>query len=83
MKVALSKDAQKQYEHLPKPQQTKVRKKLAGLGQNPYAGKKLKGELDDFYSLRAWPYRILYEIKEDKQMIEVHKIVHRQGAYKI
>ena len=82
MNVAFSKDAQKQYERLPKPQQTKIRKKLIGLGQNPYAGKKLEGELKDLYSLRAWPYRILYEISEDEQRIEIHKIAHRQGVYK-
>lgn len=82
MKVALSKDAQKQYEHLPKTQQIKIRKKLIGLEQNPHSGKKLEAELKGIRSLRAWPYRILYEINKDKQIIEVHKIVHRQGAYK-
>ena len=82
MNVAFSKDAQRQYERLPKPQQTKMLKKLIGLEQNPHAGKKLEGELKGIYSLRAWPYRILYEISEDKQRIEIHKIAHRQGAYK-
>lgn len=82
MKVALSKDAQKQYERLPKSQKIKVFKKIMGLEQNPNAGKKLEGELKGFFSLRAWPYRILYEINEDKQIIQVHKIAHRQGAYK-
>ena len=82
MKVALSKDAQKQYERLPKAQQAKVLKKILGLEQNPNSGKKLEGELRGFFSLRAWPYRILYEINKSKQIIEVHKIAHRQGAYK-
>ena len=82
MKVALSKDAQKQYERLPKAQQAKVLKKILGLEQNPNSGKKLEGELRGFFSLRAWPYRILYEINKNKQIIEVHKIAHRQGAYK-
>ena len=82
MKVALSKDAQKQYERLPKAQQAKVLKKILGLEQNPNSGKKLEGELRGFFSLRAWPYRILYEINKSKQIIEVHKIAHRQCAYK-
>lgn len=81
MNVILSKDAQKQYKRLPKPQQTKILKKLLGLKENPKAGKKLKGEWGGIYSLRAWPYRILYEIDEGKQRIEVHKIAHRQGVY--
>lgn len=82
MKVALSKDAQKQYERLPKPQRSKIIKKLVELEKNPYVGKRLEGELKGVYSLRAWPYRILYEINQNKQIIEVHKIAHRQGAYK-
>ena len=82
MKVLLSKDANKQYKRLPKSEQTKIRKKLVGLQQDPYDGKKLTGDLEGIRSLRAWPYRILYEINESKKTIEIHKIAHRQGVYK-
>jgi len=82
MKVALSKDAQKQYKRLSKSQRSKVNKKLIELEQNPYAGKKLEGELKGIYSLRVWPYRMLYEINSADQIIQVHKIAHRQGVYK-
>ena len=82
MKVILSKNAAKDYEHLSKSEQTKVRKKLIFLEQNPDAGKKLTGELGDIRSLRAWPYRIFYEVNELENRIEVHKIKHRQGTYK-
>lgn len=82
MDVILSKDAQKQYERLPKSQQRKILKKLTGLKENPSEGKKLKGELEGVCSLRVWPYRILYEINKNKKRVEVHKIAHRQGVYK-
>lgn len=82
MNVILSKNAQKDYEHLPKPDQAKVRKKLSQLEQNPYVGKKLTGELEGIRSLRAWPYRIFYEVSASENRVEVHKIKHRQGAYK-
>lgn len=81
MQVALSDNATKQYKRLPKSAQAKVKKKLLLLATNPYAGKRLSGELVEIYSLRAWPYRILYEINEQEKRIEVHKIKHRQGAY--
>lgn len=81
MQVLLSDDATKQYKRLPKPDRTKVKKKLLLLIDNPYAGKKLGGDFAGLYSLRAWPYRILYEINEQEKRIEVHKIKHRQGAY--
>ena len=82
MLVILSKDAVKQYEHSPKIEQIKISKKLLLLEENPTAGKKLTGELSGIRSLRAWPYRIIYEINELEKRVEVHKIDHRQGAYK-
>jgi mRNA-degrading endonuclease RelE of RelBE toxin-antitoxin system len=82
MNVLLSKDATKQFKHLPKIDQTKIYKKLTLLQDNPYEGKKLAGELEKIRSFRVWPYRILYEINEENKTIEVHKIAHRQSAYK-
>ena len=82
MNVILSKNARKDYEHLPKSEQAKVKKKLQFLEQTPNAGKKLSGELEDIRSLRAWPYRIFYEINIEENRVEVHRIKHRQGAYK-
>lgn len=81
MQVILSNIATKQYKRLPKSEQAKVKKKLLLLTNNPYAGKKLSGELAGIYSLRAWPYRILYEVNEQEKRVEIHKIKHRQGAY--
>lgn len=82
MLVILSKDAQRQYEHLPKTERIKVRKKLLFLEVNPTAGKKLMGELSGIYSLRAWPYRIIYELNRKEKRVEILKIAHRQGVYK-
>lgn len=81
MQVVLSDDATKQYKRLPKPDQIKVKKKLLLLVNNPYIGKKLGGEFVGIYSLRAWPYRILYGVNEQEKKVEIHKIKHRQGAY--
>ncbi|MBI3619993.1 type II toxin-antitoxin system RelE/ParE family toxin [Candidatus Roizmanbacteria bacterium] len=82
MLVILSKDAQKQYEHLPKIEQVKVYKKLRFLEVYPTAGKKLAGELSGIRSIRVWPYRIIYEINGTKKRVEILKIAHRQGVYR-
>ncbi len=82
MLVVLSKDALRQYKRLPKTEQAKIRKKLHSLEQDSHSGKKLTGELRGIYSLKVWPYRILYDINETERRVEVHKIAHRQGAYK-
>ena len=82
MNVVLSKNAQKEYERLPKSDQKKILKKLTSLEQNPYLGKKLIGEFTGVYSVHAWPYRIIYDINQAAKRVEIHKIAHRQGVYK-
>lgn len=81
MDVILSKNAQKQYKRFPKSDQRKIFIKLSSLKDDPAAGKKLSGELKGIRSLRAWPYRILYEINEKEKRVEVLVIAHRQGVY--
>jgi len=81
MDVILSHNAWKQYDHLPKSDQGKIRKKLVILENDPTAGKKLMGEYKGIRSLRVWPYRVLYEINIGKKRVEVLVITHRQGAY--
>lgn len=78
--VILSEEAEKDYNRLPRPQQGKIIRKLKILGENPLSGKLLGRELKGFRVSRAWPYRILYEFF--KSRIVVHRILHRQGAYK-
>ena len=82
MEIILSNDAQKQFDKLRKSDQAKVRKKLLTLSENPMLGKKLSGDLIVLFSIRSWPYRILYERNKQKIRIEIHKIAHRQGVYK-
>lgn len=78
--IILSKKAKKNLSDLPQKEQQKVIKKLHLLENEPLAGKCLTGELKSFRSLRAWPYRILYEFA--KPTVVVHRILHRQDAYK-
>ena len=83
MKLILSKRAQKQFSKLQKLEQKKIAKKLLSLQANPYIGKKLSGELEGSRSLRVWPYRIIYDLNQIAESIEINEIIHRQGAYKL
>lgn len=78
--VVISNKASKDYSKLPKNEQKKISRKISLLSENPLAGKKLEGKLKDQYSVRAWPYRIIYIQGKDK--IFILRILHRQGAYK-
>jgi mRNA interferase RelE/StbE len=80
-RVVLARKAEKSLRKLPRSTQRRILVALVGLRTNPYAGKKLTGDLRGQYSLRVWPYRILYEIKRTKLIVTVVYIGHRQGAY--
>jgi len=82
MEVIVTPKALKQYHHLPKTEQAKIKKKLLLLEQNAKEGKKLSGEYNELRSLRAWPYRIVYFIDNKVDKIYVVTIAHRQGVYK-
>jgi addiction module RelE/StbE family toxin len=82
MKVIYSKTSLKQLKKLPKIKQIEALKKIEKLKNDPEAGKKLKGPLKNFRSLKAWPYRIIYQYSEDNKMIFINVIQHRQSVYK-
>ena len=52
------------------------------LRENPFAGKRLEGEFEGTWSLRVWPYRILYTIHQEIVTVTVLRVGHRQGVYK-
>ena len=82
MKVNYSNTSLKQLKKLPRIKQIEILKKIEKLKKDPDAGKKLKGPLKNFRSLKAWPYRIIYQYSENNKTIFINIIQHRQSAYK-
>ena len=81
MQVIVTPKALKQYNHLSKAEQAKVKRRLVGLEKSPFEGKKLSGEYSNLRSLKAWPYRVIYFVDEKQKKVFVVAIVHRQSAY--
>ena len=55
------------------------------LKENPFFGtniKKLKGEFEGYYRYRIGNYRLFYLIEDDKIVVAITDLRHRQGAYK-
>ncbi|MDM8567873.1 type II toxin-antitoxin system RelE/ParE family toxin, partial [Candidatus Halobeggiatoa sp. HSG11] len=52
------------------------------LVKNPYAGKKLVGNLSEYYRYRVGNYRIIYEIIEEDIVVVIIKIKHRKDIYR-
>ena len=67
---------------IPKKWQKKIKAALQTIAENPYLGKKLKGEYLGSYSYPIWPYRILYEIFKNELIIYVIDVDHRGGVYR-
>jgi len=80
--VKLARQARKILPRLPVIYQEKIRRVLAGLKFNPHIGKKLEGRYKNDYSIRVWPYRIIYTIKRKELTVEVIEIEHRGRAYR-
>jgi len=79
--LLLKPKVQKELNKLTDRERSKIILILEDILQDPFSGKKLEGDLKNYYSARAWPYRIVYEIRKKELVIVVIKIGHRQGVY--
>ncbi|OGM93128.1 hypothetical protein A2333_00665 [Candidatus Wolfebacteria bacterium RIFOXYB2_FULL_49_7] len=80
-RIILPKSVQKDLEKLDKKIRMRVIITLQELSKDPFAGKKLQGEHAGQWSVRAWPYRVIYRINKGELVVLVIRIAHRQGAY--
>jgi mRNA interferase RelE/StbE len=81
-RVLITKEAEKDLAKLTQHKQTLVLRALEGLAESPFLGKALKGELSGVYTLRVWPFRILYRIEKRQLVVLVLSIPHRKDAYR-
>ena len=58
-----------------------VKQALTELRLNPHMGKDLQEELSGFKSLRLKQYRIIYDINEGKNSIQIYHIGRRRDIY--
>jgi len=80
--IQIEKKAQKELNNIPEYFRQTIITVFNRLLENPYKGKKLGGKYLGYYSIRAWPYRIIYEILEKEVIVIVIKIGHRKDVYR-
>ena len=80
--VKLKPRAEKELNSLSRKDYRKILAVLTGLAKDPFTGKKLEGEYKGYYSTRAWPYRIIYQILKKELIVFVIRVGQRQGIYK-
>lgn len=81
--VALSARARRNiHENLPVDVAFAAMETITGpIATNPHrVGKPLDEPFDGFYSARRGTYRVIYQIDEDKQTVEIHSVRHRRDA---
>lgn len=81
-KIVIVDAAKKDLKRIPLQYRKKIGKQIDALAENPFAGKKLEGELDGVRGLRVWPYRVLYIVEKRIVTVTVVHVGHRQGVYK-
>ena len=58
-----------------------IKQALVELRKNPYTGSDLEEELYGFKSFKLKRFRVLYNINEEKNIIQVFHIGHRKDVY--
>ena len=69
--------ARKNLDKIPEPYHSRLIVALDGIVVNPFSGKALSGDRKGQYSVRVWPYRIIYIIKKKELIILVVEVDHR------
>ncbi len=58
-----------------------VKVALDELRQNPYSGDDLQQDLSGFKSYKTKRYRVLYDVSEEEELIQIYYIGHRRDVY--
>ena len=75
--------ARREFDRLPISVAAAVLETLNAIAGNPKRlGKPLMLEHEGRYSARRGPYRIIYELDEDAQLVRVFAIGHRRDVYR-
>ena len=74
--------ARKNLDKIPADYRARIIATLDEIVRDPFFGKKLSGRKKDQYSVRVWPYRIIYEIYKRELIVFVINIDHRGRVYK-
>lgn len=81
-KLSIKPQAEKALDKLPQNYRVRIAETFREIITNPFAGKKLSGKKKGQYSVRVWPYRIIYMIEKRQLVIIVVDVDHRGNVYK-
>jgi mRNA-degrading endonuclease RelE of RelBE toxin-antitoxin system len=81
LRVKFTPEAAKLLKNIHPESKKLIKAALIELRQNPFLGDDLQEELSEFKSYKSKRYRILYNLNEDENTIQVYYIGHRRDVY--
>lgn len=80
-KLIISPRAQKQLKKLKKSDELPVKLAFEEIKENPFLGKPLSRQLNQRFSYRFGPYRIIYKVNQNDGIVEILSAGHRGRVY--
>lgn len=80
--VQIKSKALKQLHKLERKHQKRITTSIDQLATDPFLGKRLEGNLVGYWSIRVWPYRIIYTIEKKIVTVTIIAIGDRKDVYK-
>lgn len=81
--IRFARSARKELEHLDASVVSRIFPKIEALAENPHPPgcRKLQG-FEDLWRIRVGHYRVVYQVLDDEQMIDITAVRHRSQAYR-
>lgn len=82
--LKIHKRVKKQIAKIEKKEHPRIQRALEKLAKDPLSkgNLRLRGLREKVYRIKVPPFRILYVINREEDLIEVHAILHRKEAYR-
>lgn len=81
-RIVIPKKEQKDLSKIDVRYKNRIERTIGLLVDKPLSGKKISGLHKHRYTIRVWPYRIVYEVDKRRKIVLIIRIGHRQGVYK-
>ena len=80
-RIVIKKSAAQEIEGLPQKDRVRVIERIRGFAQDPRPPGCQKLSKQEKYRVRQGRYRILYQLEDDKLLVVVVKVAHREDVY--
>ncbi len=81
-KVVYTAEARHQILNLDNRIQSQIKHAIERVASDPGAGKKLTGQLSEFYSYASGNYRVIYKVSHHEILVIIMTAGHRKDVYK-